>query len=250
MLLARSSFKTKTNKMSIFTQNKKILITSVSLFMVSLLVILFVLDKSGAGGTYGKSDVLNSNSHGGEATENESGSPKTPYDIYLNGNSGPWFVTSADGEFVYLSEDFCNLLNTECKDLEKKNFFNYVNSKDLPEFAVLVTKLIRNTDKIEGAGPYRLLAKKEERLTIITAFPLLDKKKKVENIIFSVKDISEKVREMENSMTDEEVLEKLNADEDVIEWMKEVYPKVKDLKEDSLSGIFGEPENPKIAAES
>lgn len=201
------------------SQNRKIAITAVSLFIVSFSVMLFFLKTDGNTHDALKTNVLHS---GGEQTEEavvEEVDVEAKYRAEMGGGTDPLFVINAEGVFNFTSEDFCELLEVKCEELTGSQFIDYVNNNDHSTFLSAYTKLIQDGEKVDAVGPFRMKSGDEEKLILFTAQPILEKKK-VTEIIFSAKDLTGQVEEM---------TEKENHE--TPKWMEYLYPKIKEMSD-------------------
>lgn len=179
-----------------FSQNLKILVAALSVFVISLSVILFFLESHDTTLEEVQTNVL---SHSG--AEEEEGAENPLEQVYREKIEDedveelPFFVTDAGGKFVYLTEEFCELLERSCKKLAGKVLFEYVNAKDLPELVVADTRVINKKEPLKGAGPYRLDAQEKEKVLIFNVYPILNNNKQISKMIFAVKDITDQVKD-------------------------------------------------------
>lgn len=197
------------------SQNRKIAITAVSLFIVSFSVMLFFLKTDGNTHDALKTNVL----HSAEEAVVEEVDVEAKYRAEMEGAGGSIFVINAEGVFNFASEDFCELLEVKCEKLTGKQFINYVNNNDHSTFLSAYTKLIQDGEKIDAVGPFRMKSGDKEKLILFTAQPILEKKK-VTEIIFSAKDLTGQVDEM---------TEKENSE--TPKWMEYLYPKIKEMND-------------------
>ncbi len=195
--------------MTQFSQNKKIAVSAIALFIMSFTMMLFVLENADNSNSHNKADVL----HVGEQAKEDL---DAKYKEYVQDQDAPMFVTDAEGNILYSGEDFCELLGIPMKTLEGVTLFDIINSKDLPDLIADHAKILQNGEKVEGMGPYRMIKGKEEILLIMNAYPILEDKKVLE-VVFSVKDITEQVEELNE--------EKMNP-----KWLEDLYPKIKDME--------------------
>lgn len=204
------------------TQNKKIAISAVSLFLVSFSILLFTLEGGGnVESGHNQANVMGS-SHTTEGVA-EIVDPEVKYEGYIGEEKSPFFVTTADGKIVYSSKDFCRLLSVKCDDFVGEKFFDYINSKDLSDVVSDQTKIIQSGKSVTGIGPYRMIKGKKEVLLLLNAYPILDKDEKVSEIVFAVKDLTNQVEELNK--------EKPAEDEET--WIDNIYPKIKEMKDNS-----------------
>lgn len=215
--------------MNKFSQNNKIAISAIAVFLASFSLMLFFLGDKGGELTHVKTDVLRIEGieeANGESIQNID--LEAAYREYLGNMEDPIFVTDADGTFIFSSENFCAILGTKCRNLLNRKFFDFVNAEDLPVLVEKYTHLIQEPDKIDGIGPIRMIKKNKERLILLSAKPLTDEKGEFSGIIFAVKDITEQVDELQEALDGD-------GDGDVkepdSEWLKRLYPKIKEMND-------------------
>jgi len=206
------------------SQNKSIFVAAISIFVVSLSVVLFFLDGQKENSSHGKTDVLSLNMHETEHSDEKEDflSPIELYKKFLNDSSDPWFVTDSFGKFVYTSDEFCNFIQQDCEIFKDSLVFDYLNVKDLSNFMSINTQLLQNPDPILGFGPGRMLkGNGDEVMVIFQAYPILNNEDKVYSILYSVKNITKQVEE-------------LNEKEDVNEKKEEKsYPNIEYIDKNS-----------------
>jgi PAS domain S-box-containing protein len=182
------------------SQNKKIAVSAVALFLMSFMGMLFFLENNGAEIESGHVNILEVGGHGGE--DGEEGAevividPETNYRSYLGDTDDPIFVINAEGEIVFASDDSCDLLETDCRDLEGTSFFEYINTKDLPDFVTAQMKIMNDPKLTEGMGPFRMVKGEDNVFALFNAYPVLDETSKVQEVIFSINDITAQIEEM------------------------------------------------------
>jgi PAS domain-containing protein len=204
------------------SQNNKIAISALALFLVSFASIVFFLENGGTNLDSSHVNVLHSTDHG-----NSSDIPEADPEAFYRGRIGdigsPIIVIDAEAKITFLSKSFCSLVDTKCELIVDDLFYDHINTKDLPEFASNITKIIQ--DKSESSiaiGPYRLLKGEKEILVLFNAFTVLDKDDKVSEIIFSVKDLTEQVEELNNNE---------EPDSTDKNWMQNIYPNIDEMNE-------------------
>ncbi|MBI5754434.1 hypothetical protein HZA40_04800 [Candidatus Peregrinibacteria bacterium] len=183
-----------------FSQNKKIAISAVALFAVSLTTMIFFL----GGDVKGGADVLEAGSDGVDKVT---------------------FSTGVSGNITEASADFCRILNKNCAQIVKKSLYDYINKVDFPDFAATVGKLAQKAQNIEAIGPIRFkIDGANEKMFILNAQSVQDREGKVNSINFSVKDITNKVEDIKNNNG--------GGEEDPTKsLMENLYPKIKDMGE-------------------
>lgn len=196
------------------TQNNKIIVSAIAIFLVSFALMLFFLENNGADLDHGRVDVLHSGEH------REDASLETFYRNYLKDVDALMFVANVEGEVNFADSEFCGFLAVGCEEFVGSVFFDYINSKDLSAFTADHSKLIQEGEAIEGLGPYRMLKGNEEILVLLNAYPILDKDDRVTEIVFSVKDLTEQVEEMQDK-----------SEGGKKKWIQEVYPRIKEMRD-------------------
>lgn len=233
-------------KLKGISQNKKIAIAAISIFVVSLSMMMFFLGK-GNGFENGQANLLHesggeaaSGSDNGESALNaEAAALEETYRSELGNKSDPVFALYPSGKFKYTSEDFCNLVKKDCETLKGKLFYNLVNSKDLPTFISAHSEVLAQKKKIESMGPYRMISDDHEIIVMFSAVPIFDEDDALESIAFSVKDITEQVEDLDHVKQDvgENVLPEFKDGGKPVEdnWLKVLYPKIQDFKDSKMA---------------
>ncbi len=206
------------------SQNNKIGISAIAMFALSIVSMVVFLKSNDSGLDNGKANILELNSHEETTSHDADLALEVMYKDFFDAEN-PVLMTDAEGKVEFASEDFCLLLLVECESLKEVSIFDLINSKDLSEFASQHTKLIQNAERIEAIGPLRMLQKDKEILVLIGAHPMLGAEHKVENIVFSFKDLTEQVEEL-----NDEDLEKDEEEAEEKEWLQDLYPHIKDME--------------------
>lgn len=218
------------------TQAHKIGISVAAIFMVSLSIMLFMLSGNSQDLGHMQADV--SHSSGGEASvEGDSNSELlNKYKAYFEKPGDIIFATDAESKFTYANPDFCKLIEENCGLINGKLFFDYVNEKDLADFASTHAKIVKTGDNLEGLGPYRLHKANGDQgaLVMINIHTLLDNDKKVVEIVFSLKDITKQVNEMKDDLPAKEPVDTKSSE--VLPLPKANEPAIKEEGEDSRPG--------------
>lgn len=215
--------------MNRFSQNNKIAISAIAVFLASFSLMLFFLGDKGGDLNHGKTDVLQIEETNGESIQNID--LEATYREYLGNMEDPIFVTDANGTFTFSSEDFCAMLGVRCQNLLNRKLFDFVNSEDLSVLIEKYTHLIQEPDQIDGIGPIRMIRRNKEHLILLSAKPVTDKEGKVSEIVFAVKDITEQVEEFQedgggNGEEGDEGDEGLDST-----WLERLYPKIKEMND-------------------
>jgi len=181
------------NCMLTLSQNKKIAISAIALFFVSFAAMIFFLENNGEKVDHGQVNILDVGEHSEEIKVID---PETMYREYLGDEENPVFVMNAEGAVMFATNDCCALLDVDCEEYVGNSFFDYINTKDLPDFVTDHMKLMQDPKLTEGIGPYRMIKGEEKIMVLFNANPILDKEGKVKEIVYSIKDITEQVEKM------------------------------------------------------
>mgnify|MGYP000710311201 CR=1 FL=1 len=212
--------------MTILTQNKKILIAALTIFLMSFSIMLFFLDgyKLELDNTH--TNVLES-SHHGDSHDNDHENLNHPVEE-LYDEEDIYFKTNTSGTLKFTSNNFCRLLKISCSEFEGQQYYDFINTTDLSDLISVHTKLVEEGKKIDAIGPYRMIQGNHEILVLLSAKPILDEEGNVEEIVYQIKDLTEQVESLNNSENKEE-------DKD---WTKKLYPKIKNMDEESQSRLM------------
>ena len=142
----------KTENMFKITQNRKVLLMAVSIFVVSVSMILFFVGGNGQDLSVSnenlQTQLLEVFHHNEEKVDD--------YRELLGDPDSPLFVVESDGTFSYLSPDFAEKIGYSEEELLGEAFFPYIHSKDLPVFVTAFTKLVQNGEQQSNLGPFRI----------------------------------------------------------------------------------------------
>jgi hypothetical protein len=214
-------------KIVIFSQSKKILVASISVFVVSLSMLLFFLEGNGSELGFGQTDALSSSSHSESSEQVEAIIPDNIIE-----KPALWLQINDLGLIVDSSENLCELLHISSEELRGLLVYDLINAKDLPLFASASSKLMQSGEKMKGIGPFRILAGDTELIFMLNASPNLDEKGAVLDIIFELKDITAQVKEMAISPEPPKGIESPNRLEQNKSWLRDLYPKFLDSDEE------------------
>ena len=222
--------------MTSLTQNNKIAVAAVSIFVVSFSSMLLLLGGESTSPDYLKSDVLEaaishggaSEGHGvyfsdsgeghGEDGTNEGDTHETPdehamsdadmenmYRALTGKFDCPLFALWPEGKTKFLSHDFVENYGYELNEMEEEVFFSYIYPTDLPDFVTEYTSVIQSGKAVDGVGPYRFTNKDGSLSVHLVSFlPVVTEQGKVVEVIGSVKDITAMVEDFGASMEEEE----------------------------------------------
>jgi len=212
------------------SQNKKIAIAAIAIFLVSFSSLVFFLQTS-SGAETAQTDVI----HAEAIDEQKHSEESAP--IYMEEFeklAEPSFVTNVEGIIQKCNDAFCKLVDVECEKLESKSFFDLVNSKDVSALAAHHSKTVNHGESLEAVGPFRVLKGKKELLLLFNSTPVMNEDKKVEYVIFTTKDITEQAESLNKK---ENKAEENESENDVEDWIKNLYPNFEEIKK-STDGRF------------
>lgn len=211
--------------MTHLSQNRKIAFSAFGLFLISFVMMaLFLKNSSDLG--QGEANVLGA--EGGHEIQADSvGVVDTDFAKIIGETSDPVIVTNAEGKVEYANEKFCSMISVKCEKFQGVLFFDFINSKDLSGFVSTHGKLFQTGVKIDGIGPYRLLKGKTEIIVLFDAEPLL-KDGKVFAVSLHVKDITDKVNELNKDKSAVPTTENPQENKD---WIENIYPNLKWIKD-------------------
>ena len=196
-----------------FTQNNKIAVAALSIFLVSFISMLVFMDSEKPSPDFVKSDVLSSTLHEQEkghsvyfsendnhaSEEGHSENAKSintdalekSYRELANQESLPIFVLEANGKTKFLSKNFIEDYGYSLDEMDDENFFSYIDGNDLPDFVASYTDVLNSGKSKNGVGPYRFKNKDgTSSIHVVSMLPVIDDNGKVTEIISSVKDIT------------------------------------------------------------
>ena len=203
------------------SQNKKIALSAVAIFIVSFSIMLFFLGDNPGGLNSAETNVLNSGGHGEQSESNDSVVKYSEELVSLALKAEePIFVVSAEGIFERANSNFCNILDFECDKLKGKKLFDFISKDDIADLVSAHSELILYGKNMDGIGPIKFTNKKSERLLLLSAKPLGDDKGKVSHIIFAAKDLTEIIKNFRK--VDKEKTEEQR------EWFERLYPKIEE----------------------
>jgi PAS domain S-box-containing protein len=213
-----------------FSQNNKIAVSALAVFLASFSLMLFILGGKGGEFSHGGTNVLQSDrAHEESAVEIDPLNLEATYRVYLSNFNDPIFVTSPEGRIRFASEGFEDILATPSSKLVGKKLFDYVNSEDLSDMVEVYTRTIQNGNKVEGIGPIRMIRKNKERLLLLSAKPVINSEEKVSGIIFAVKDLTEQLKLLDGGEIEEDAVN--GGIDDDESWMYRLYPKIEEMEE-------------------
>jgi|GEM_PF-1484793 len=212
--------------MAHLSQNRKIAFSAFGLFLVSFSMMALFLKSSGDLG-HGEANVLGAHEAGTEASAEVKPTETTDFAKIVGETNDPVLVTNAEGKVEYSNEKFCNMISVKCEKFQGILFFDFINAKDLSGFVSTHGKLFQTGENIDGIGPYRLLKGKSEIIVLFDAKPLA-KDGKVFAISLHVKDITDKVNELNK---DKSVVPTSGNPQENKDWIENIYPNLKGIKD-------------------
>jgi len=225
-------------KLKGISQNKKIAISAISIFLVSLSMMMFFLGK-GSFLQSGEANVLHStggstSAHGAAAGGNEAVAIEDSYRKDLKNIEDPIFVLTPAGKFTFTSDSFCKLVNKKCDTLTGKLFYNLINSKDLPALISSVSDVLAKKERVDSMGPYRMISGDHELIVMFNVVPVLGENKEVKSLAFSIKDLTAQVQNLDSykSLKADDAVKTTPAADD---WLKALYPKIQEMKDSKMA---------------
>lgn len=204
--------------MAKISQNKKIALSAVAIFVVSFSVMLFFLGDNQGGLGSGEANVLNSGSHGDQTETADLAKYSEELVLEALKVNEPIFVVTAEGIFDKANSNFCSILDFECEKLKGKKLFDYISKDHIADFVSAHSELILYGKNMDGIGPIKMTNKKHERLLLLSAKPLADESGKVSHIIFAAKDLTEIIKDFRK--VDKEKTEEQRK------WFERLYPRI------------------------
>jgi PAS domain S-box-containing protein len=214
------------------TQNNKIAVVAVAIFLVSFSAMILFLGGDNTSPDFLKSDVLeaakhgsghgvyfSADDHGEEAEEHDAGDSEegghevdTPaedshstdsheeegdfenmYRAVMDDFDKPIFVLEPEGKVKFVSKNFVIDYGYEVEEM-KPSYFSYIYPSDLADFVTEYTSVIQSGTSAKGIGPYRFIEDGGAIIVhLVDLMPVVDDYGKVTEVIGCVKDITEKV---------------------------------------------------------
>ena len=180
--------------MVVLSQNNKIAIAALTIFLVSFAAMLFFLGNNGVDGS---ANVIGS--HGEEHTSEEVEDEHVTFAPFVEEMAAvknskiPVFITDNELVINFSRTDFCDFLSLRCDQVDGHKLFDLVSVDDVSDLASINLKLVQHGEKIEGIGPYELKTLDGSRLILLSATPVKDKEGHVFRTIFTVKDLTDKI---------------------------------------------------------
>jgi len=206
--------------MSPITQNNKIALAAVSIFLASFSSMLIFMDGAETSPQYLKSNVIESalngessgsSSHGSVhfsegASEGTHGTEvavasqeakdlaKEKEDLYrvlLKNFSDPFVVLEPNGKPKFISKDFTVKYGYDLGNIGKDGFFSHIAASDLPNFVTEYTSVLQAGKAVQKVGPYRFNCAGDKKFVhLISLLPVVDEDGRVTDIIGNVTDIT------------------------------------------------------------
>ncbi|PIZ75237.1 hypothetical protein COY05_04525 [Candidatus Peregrinibacteria bacterium CG_4_10_14_0_2_um_filter_38_24] len=208
------------------SQNKKIAFSAFGLFLVSFAMMALFLKNSGELGQ-GEANVLGAHEAGKEVVSEPVAGEKVDFAKITNGIKSPVVIINSEGKVDFANQLFCDMLAVKCVKFHDVLFFDFINAKDLSGFVSIYGKLFQTGESIDGMGPYRLLNSKNEIIVLIDAKPLL-KDEKVFAVELQIKDITDKVNELNKG---KEVTPENSPENTDSNWIENIYPNFQEIKD-------------------
>ncbi len=207
--------------MAKISQNKKIALSAVAIFIVSFAIMLFFLGDNPGGLNSAETNVLNSGEHSEQAESSDNLMQYSDELILLALEAKePIFVVSSEGIFERANSNFCSILDFECDKLKGEKLFDFISKDHIADLVSAHSELILYGKNMDGIGPIKFTNKKSERLLLLSAKPLGDDTGKVSHIIFAAKDLTEIIKDFRK--VDKEKTEEQRK------WFERLYPKIEE----------------------
>lgn len=186
------------------SQNKKLLLCAVAIFVLSFTTILFFV--KGPQWAKGDASQLLGNILGAhEGHEGETGSKPAEsgeavseeefYRTLAMNHDDPLIVVKTDGEFTFLSDSFLRVLGYAHEEFAIKDIFSLMHPDDAAPFMKAFTSLIRDGSDKANIGPYRFkTVHAEYRVFMSSAKVIHDPEGPISYIIMTSKDITDSVK--------------------------------------------------------
>ncbi len=181
--------------MANLSQNKKIAISVVLVFIISFAAMVLFLDgESHKKGGHMQANIFELSNFGDDHKE-ESYIDQIQ-NSYLNVSPVPMMLVNGASRVEYMNQSFCELMTAGCEKLKGRLVFDLVNVRDLPNIFSITNQLYRDGKKVEGAGPYRLRNGDEEIVVMMNGRSILDEEGKVTHMLLSFRDITSMIKEL------------------------------------------------------
>lgn len=163
------------------SQNNKIAISAVAVFIVSFTsMVMFLEDNVDPSTT--QANTLHV--------------AKDPHDFAeFDEDETPVFITNVEGELLYNNDSFCKLMGGKCEKKKDESVFDYVKESNHDDLAKVYAKVLQNKEKLEALGPVVMSLNNKESLVLLGAEPVLGRKDRVEYVVFRAKDLTEQAKE-------------------------------------------------------
>ena len=235
------------------TQNNKIAIVAISIFVVSFSAMLIFMGHDATSPDYLKSDVLEAamnngggghgehsvyfsetgDGHGEEAVHEEESTHEASeheeavvpavvhdtdlenmYRALISKYDSPIFVLEPEGKAKFLSSDFSEEYGYELTEMEEGVFFSYIYPIDLADFVTDYTSVLQSGKAVNGVGPYRFVNKDGSvSVHLVSLLPVVTDEGKVTEVIGHIKDITSKIEDFDETIQENAV--EGEAEEDV-----------------------------------
>ncbi|MBU1152042.1 PAS domain-containing protein [Patescibacteria group bacterium] len=169
----------------LLTQDKKIAIAVVSIFLISFSVMAFFL-KAGQEASLLDASTIH-------ATETDSHQNQDSETKAEETSEIPYFNISSEGKFTLANDEFLEIIGMH--KLDGESLYDFVHINDLTKLFSHQTRVIQDKEKIESVGPIRLINGNNELMVLFTIIPI-EQDDKVNELRFEVNDITAQVQEM------------------------------------------------------
>lgn len=185
---------------ALWSQNKHIVITAVSIFIVSLATILFFTPSDSS--NYLRTDVLHGESHGSEEEpEHEVEKTGNKYVEILTEEDKPYFVLNKDGKIISTSVEFIKLMGEKEEKLKDAFIFDFIAKEHREQVFKHYREAFANRQEAHQTGPFRIEFNQQEKIVLFSFIPLEDGS---EEILIEVNDVTDDLEKLNNQMEQQE----------------------------------------------
>jgi|GEM_PF-6355260 len=165
-------------------QSRKIALTAVALFIVSMGILFVSTNNQNSFNSLNlKAELL------GHPAE------KTSYEDLVKNSSDP-VVVIQNNKISYISPDFEKLLGYNESDLIDVDIFELVHPDDVGNFASFITKITQDKEELKNLGPFRIQTKSGQYRIYMASASIVINGDKSPRIIITMKDITKSVEDI------------------------------------------------------
>ncbi len=176
---------------TLWSQNKHIFISALSIFAVSLAVILFFTPGSD---DYLKTDVLHAG--GGDHGTDSGHAEETDHINYitlLDNKDYPYFVLDKDGKISFASDEFAKSLGVKAESLNGLFIFDLISQQHRERVFAHYRDSMSNKHNVSQTGPFRVEYKKVKNIMFMSFITVPDS----EEVLIEVNDVTEDLQKID-----------------------------------------------------